>query len=166
MGELIEGFGRSLIPNLAGLPVPSASLPAAVNVEILVQLLGSGRAVARHLGIGESTVRGWRHGRTPRIGSHALAVAARRAGTPPQLLADIRSGNRTLRITGYIFASSDYRHRTVNPGREIPQPTMNRIIARWLNAEDDSRVEASLQRAINTYYTPLDFDLIEEADWE
>lgn len=166
-GELIDGVGRSLIAGWPGsLPVPSADLPAALNVEALVFVTGSGRAAARHLGVAESTLRGWRRGRVPRVGSRSLAAAARMAGTPPQLLTNIRDGTRSLRISGWIISSRDRRRRTVNPGRFIPQPTMNRILNRWLSADDDSKVEASLLRAIDTYYTPLGFDIIESVDWE
>lgn len=162
-GPLIEGFGQSL----TGLPVsPSADLPTAVNAELLVATLGSGRAAARHLGVAESTFRGWRKGAKARIGTRALAAAARRAATPPQLLKDIRSGVRSLRITGTIRSSDDVRDRTVYPGRHIPQPTMDRILRAWLAADDDAKVEAALLRAIDSYYAPLAFLRVTGVDWE
>jgi hypothetical protein len=164
VGELIEGFGGSLVP---GLPtVPSADLSAATNVELLVMALGSGRAAARHLGVAESTLRGWRNGRNPRGGSQPLAAAARQAATPLELLRDIRNGNRSLSIKGRILTSSDERDRTINPGRTIPQPTMNRILRMWLAAEDDAKVEAALLKAIDSYYAPMAFLRIDDVYWE
>lgn len=47
-------------------------------LEFIVGQAGSGRAAARELGIAETTLRGWRHGRTPRDGGDYVLDAARR----------------------------------------------------------------------------------------
>lgn len=45
-------------------------------LELIVGEAGSGRAAARELGIAETTLRGWRHGRTPRDGGDFVLDAA------------------------------------------------------------------------------------------
>jgi hypothetical protein len=65
-----------------------------------------------------------------------------------------------------VVASKDVRRRTVYPGRQIPATTMRRILTRWANGDDDSKVDKSLMTAITSYYAPLDFVHIEAVSFE
>jgi hypothetical protein len=158
MARLIE----ELTATLTGVTFhpPSTDQTIGRNIDVLVRLAGSGRAAARALGVAESTFRGWRHGVQPRSGQQAIVSTARRLGALNTGQLAYALGDGSLTIRGIIRVSRDVRERTVHPGRHIPSTTMARILRRWAAAEDDSKVERSLMRAIDHYYQPLDFQTI------
>ena len=163
MADLITAVGQDLTGHSVP-PGPGRSLLG--NLEVLVATLGSLRAAGRYLGIGESTLRGWRKGVTPRRDPGVVAQAARAAAVAQRgVYRDAFRGHKTLSIIGQITVSSDSRIRTVHPGRFIPTGTIQRILRTWA-AGDDARAEASLYRAIDRYYQPLRFDNIIQAWFE
>jgi hypothetical protein len=152
---LIQAMGESLVDSP---DVPSTNLPIHVNIELLVEAAGSGRAAARVLGVAESTLRGWRKGAQPRRENRTIVAAARGTMAGPRW-AEIYSGQATIVIHGVVVVSTDVRPRTVYPGRYIPRQTMQGILRAWASA-DDARAERLLYNAIDTHYQPLQFDVI------
>jgi len=151
-GDLIDQLGRALCNG----PPATTDRSIAANLTFIVSRAGSNRAAARSLGVAESTFRGWLKGSKPRRSPQSIAAAARawqslgRYGTA-------RAGS--LVIHAIVSKSKDTRDRKLHVGRHIPKAVMGRILTRWLKAEPDDKVEASLYRAIDKYYTgDLDFD--------
>lgn len=144
--SLIEQMGYALCNG----PPASADASIGRNLSHIISRAGSQRAAARSLGVAESTLRGWLKGSTPRRTPQSIASAAR-AWQSLGRYPEARAGG--LVIKGIVRKSRDERERTIHVGRHIPKPVMGRILTRWLHAEPDSKVEASIWRAIDKYYT-------------
>lgn len=150
--NIIDALGRGLTDtSVTPSRYPAVDNPRA-SVEALVSVAGSGRAAARYLGVAESTLRGWRHGVTPKRDHRQLASAARTAmmlGT--QTWNDAYTGVTQMMIKGWVVASSDRRNRTIKVGIYIPQQRTQAVLRAWL-AGDDARAERLLNRAIFDHY--------------
>ena len=146
MESLIEHVGWWLCQR----PAPSTDRHIHANLTAIISRAGSQRAAARSLGIAESTLRGWLKGAKPKRSPQSIAAAARAWLSLGRYQA-ARGGSLT--IIGVIKVSRDERPRTIHVGRHIPRDVMGRILTRWLRAEPDEKVEASIYRAIARYYT-------------
>ena len=158
MGQIADLMGS----DLTGLrQPPGPGLSVAENAEILALAVGSGRAAARRLGVGESTFRGWRKGVQPRKGAGFLVQAARAAAVNayrPRHYLNVMDGTNVLAIRGLIVKSSDARTRTIHPGRDIPLVKIRNIVRAWLAGQDD-RVDRLTYKAIDEHYVEdLQFD--------
>jgi hypothetical protein len=161
MGELIDAMGE----DLTDLPTaPSTTLSPFSNVELLVMATGSGRAAARALGVAESTLRGWRNGARPRRADQDI-VAATRAHAKPGRYRAAYQGDTSLAIDAVITVSGDTRKRTIHPGRNIPQRSIQAMLRAW-KAGDDDRAEVMLLKAIDNYYQPMRYDRINRVYFE
>ena len=162
---MIDMMGEYLTDHYGGSPGPGQSYRR--NLDILVEETGSQRAAARALGIGESTLRGWLKGATPKKYSHRdIGLRTRAATINPDRWAAAYDGTNAMAIHGWIKVSRDVRHRTVHVGREIPQALMKRILTTWRNGRDNE-AETLLRNAIELYYTSsMEFDQIEGVSFE
>ena len=152
MGEFVEWMGS----DLTGLArVPSADISVMENAEILARIMGSGRAAARALGVGESTFRGWRKGVQPRKGAGPIVQMARAAAVNRNRahFQNVMDGTDVVAIRGTVVVSGDTRDRTIHPGRDIPLVKIRNIVRAWLAGQDD-RVDRLMMKAIDEHYVP------------
>lgn len=150
-------LGASLSMALIDPPWLSPERSIQTNVNLLVAHLGSGRAAGRALGVPETTIRSWRKGVVPRDPAKAsLVISAGRRAIVGKTFHDAYRGTTELVILGDVEVSNDSRVRKIRPGAYIPRSTIRRALNHWLNG-DDIKAGATLGRAIDTYYTPLQF---------
>lgn len=165
-GGLIRAVGQAL---MAPHPYIDGSDSPSYLAGYITGLFGSGRAAARYLGVSESTLRGWRRGRQPRIGQQAVLALARRAATYRSDGAYWRAWQGgpggELTIRGVVVVSGDVRLRTVHPGRYIPRARMREVLTTWQDG-DDARAEALLYSYMDQYYVPMEFDSIDSVTIE
>lgn len=162
MTILIQHLGEELTRPYG---LPSVDNTPAENIEIIVRAAGSGRGAARFLGIGESTLRGWRKGARPKRSPEWLVQQARAAAQNDMYRAG-RSGEGSLAVTGWIQASSDLRRRTIHPGAAgFPLALIRRALTAW-DKGLDSHADALIVGGIDRYYQPLEFVSVERAWFE
>jgi len=140
-------------------PAPGRGQSFHDNLRVAEEAAGSGRALGRHLGIAESTIRGWRHGATPRRPRQDAVIEAARRLSSVGRFGRAYSGETELVIRGTVTVSNDTRPRTIYPGRYIPLTVIRTILDYWLTGDDDD-TDQMLWSAIDTYYTPMDIEHI------
>lgn len=133
------------------------------HVEYLVEQAGSGRALGRALGVAESTVRGWRHGSTPRTGMRGFVIEMAR-----DLMVQAHRGwpqdHRTFSITGEVKVSQDVRSRTLRVGAHIPPYRIDQALELWV-AGDDQRAARMIESDIDRYYARVTMTDVTGVGW-
>lgn len=145
MSELMAGVYEAL----TGRPHIDGTAPFSDLVERLVQALGTAKAAARVLGVGDTTLYRWRRGRqTPKAGGTVIARAIRRVELAPVMERDVRSKAVTMHVRGVVRVSRDVRTRTINLGLDVSRQRTSNFVSNWL-ADDDSRAERLWWKAID-----------------
>jgi DNA-binding transcriptional regulator YdaS (Cro superfamily) len=125
------------------------SAPFSELVERLVTALGTAKAAARVLGVGDTTLYRWRRGRqTPKTGGTAIARAIRRVELAPGMERDVRTKAVTMRVKGVVRVSRDVRVREINLGLNISQQRTSNFVSNWL-ADNDARAERLWWKAVD-----------------
>lgn len=157
-GDLARELGRALMP--PGVP-QAPGTGVAANLALIVAHTGSGRAAGRYLGVSESTLRGWRHGVTPRRDPAFFQIAARvLLSEKSGVWGPAYRGESELVISGLVRVSGDVRRRTIHIGRYIPRRSMQFVLRAWRQG-NDAQAEKVLYAAIDRYYQPLALDSID-----
>lgn len=142
MGILVDLMSDYLY---GGTQVPRTGPEAARWVS---NLYGSGRAASRATGIPESTLRGWRHGVTPKGPAAERLLRLTRVAAPNLNYA---RDNGSLAIQGTVQYSADRRDRIIHPGRFIPRSLIRRALTEWVNG-NFNKAETLIHNATMKYY--------------
>jgi DNA-binding transcriptional regulator YdaS (Cro superfamily) len=150
--------GRSLAAETRALN--AMSVPELVAAAVAG--FGTRRAAAEALGVHPSTLRRWAAGSTsPRANRSKLVNTARavtrRARLGPRREKKIR-GTPSWTLTGRVFVKSgkdpagDDRHRTVRPGKDLPEGNLSPALDAYLAGDDQAAgkaVEDQLSRYVS-----------------
>jgi hypothetical protein len=168
-------LGEALFQQMAG--VPSGGEPTGFHgsLRFLRDDYPSGRAMARDLGVAESTLRGWLGGRTPRSGVSGITEEAsyrwRREALTEGREAAMRadwSADSLVVVGTYAYGGKDPRpgdeHREVQLGEYLHGGGGERLVDAFLDGASPDDLESILIDAIgdNGFYS----DTFGDGDWD